>query len=285
MKKRKRRKGTIRERYDAMINHIKRDKKAFAVFFTMRFLVIAVLVRSIMLGQWESCMISVLALTLLLIPPFVEMNFKIDLPTAMEIVVYVFVFCAEILGEIDCYYVKYGFWDDMLHTVNGFMFAAFGFCLVDILNRNNRFRLQLSAGFLAIVAFCFSMTIGVLWEFVEYTVDNTVRFDMQKDTVITEMSSVNLDETNSNIAIKVNNIERTVIELENGEQVTVEGGYLDIGLKDTIKDLFVNFIGATVFSVIGYIYVKQRGKGFIASNFIPQPDIDEDEYMGPEEMD
>lgn len=267
-----------------MVEHIKRDKKAFIVFFIMRALVLAVLIRSIMLGQWESCMISILALLLLFIPPFVEKKFKIDLPTAMEIVVYVFVFCAEILGEIECYYVKYSIWDDMLHTVNGFMFAAFGFCLIDILNRNNRFRFQLSAGYLAIVAFCFSMTIGVLWEFAEYSVDHTIRFDMQKDTLVKEISSVTLDETNSNIAIKVNNIERTVIQLENGEEVIVEGGYLDIGLVDTTKDLFVNFVGAVVFSFIGYIYVKQRGKGFIASSFIPQPDEEEDEYTGPEEM-
>ncbi|MBQ8281112.1 MAG: hypothetical protein IJZ25_01755 [Lachnospiraceae bacterium] len=284
MKGKKRKMGKFREGYNSMMEHIRRDKKAFVVFCVMRALVLGVLVRSIMLGQWESCMISILALLLLFIPPFVEKKFKIDLPTAMEIVVYVFVFCAEILGEIECYYVKFSIWDDMLHTVNGFMFAAFGFCLIDILNRNNRFRFQLSAGYLAIVAFCFSMTIGVLWEFAEYSVDHTIRFDMQKDTIVKEFSSVTLDGTNSNIAIKVNNIERTVIQLEGGEEVVIEGGYLDIGLVDTTKDLFVNFIGAVVFSLIGYIYVKQRGKGLIASSFIPQPDEEEDEYTGPEEM-
>ncbi len=270
-------KGKVRKekrssRYHKLVEHIKRDKKAFAVFIIARTLILLVLIRSIMIGQWESCMISLLALTLLLIPPFVETNFKIDLPTALEILVYIFVFCAEILGEIECYYVKYSIWDDMLHTVNGFMFAAFGFCLVDILNSNKRFRFELSAGFLAVVAFCFSMTIGVFWEFAEYTVDHTIRFDMQKDTLITEFQSVHLDETNSNIAIKVNDIEKTVVYTESGEQVVIEGGYLDIGLMDTTLDLFVNFIGATVFSVIGYFYVKHRGKGKIAASFIPVPD-------------
>ena len=48
------------------------------------------------------------------------------------------------------------------------------------------------------------------------------------------------------------------------------GGYLDIGILDTMKDLFVNFIGAVVFSFIGYFYVKSRGKGKFASRFIPQ---------------
>lgn len=269
--KKKKKKGRIVSRYNSMIEHIKRDKKAFAVFVIARTLIILVLIRSIMIGQWESCMISILALILLLIPPFVEKNFKIDLPTALEILVYIFVFCAEILGEIECYYVKYTIWDDMLHTVNGFMFAAFGFCLVDILNTNKKFRFELSAGFLAVVAFCFSMTIGVFWEFVEFGVDNTIRFDMQKDTLLTEFQSVTLDETNSNIAIKVNDIEKTVIYTADGE-VIIDGGYLDVGLYDTTLDLFVNFIGATVFSIIGYFYVKYRGKGKIAASFIPVPD-------------
>lgn len=268
-KEKKRKKGRLLSGYISLVEHIKKDKKAFAVFIIARALILFVLIRSIIIGQWESCMISVLALILLMIPPFVETNFKIDLPTALEILVYVFVFCAEILGEIECYYVKYTIWDDMLHTVNGFMFAAFGFCLVDILNTNKKFRFELSAGFLAVVAFCFSMTIGVFWEFVEYSVDNTVRFDMQKDTLITEFQSVNLDETNSNIAIKVNDIEKTVIYTGDGQQVVIDGGYLDIGLIDTTQDLFVNFIGATVFSVIGYFYVKHRGKGKIAASFIP----------------
>ena len=34
-------------------------------------------------------------------------------------------------------------------------------------------------------------------------------------------------------------------------------------------DLFVNFIGAVVFSTIGYFYIKQRGKGKLAKAFIP----------------
>ncbi|MGN0166037.1 MAG: hypothetical protein ACI39R_07615 [Lachnospiraceae bacterium] len=276
MKERKHKRKSWKEIYTTLVNHIKRDKKAFVVFAVMRTLIILVLVRSAMLRQFESCLICLLALVLLFIPPFVEINFKIDLPTPMEIVVYVFVFCAEILGEIECYYVKYSIWDTMLHTVNGFMFAAFGFCLVDILNRNHKIRFKLSAGYLAIVAFCFSMTIGILWEFVEYGVDHTIRFDMQKDTIITEISSVALDETNSNIAIKVKNIDRTIIECADGTQVVVEGGYLDVGINDTMKDLFVNFVGAVIFSALGYVYVKHHGKGFIASSFIPQPLVEEE---------
>ncbi len=277
--------GRIANIYMSLIEQAKSNKKAFRIYVLMQVLTIGVFIRSAMNQQWESCLICVLACILFLIPPFFEKNFRIDLPTALEIVVYLFVFCAEILGEIECYYVKYKFWDTMLHTVNGFMFAAFGFCLVDLFNRKKKFTFQLSAGFLALVAFCFSMTIGIMWEFVEYSIDHVFQMDMQKDTLVQSVSSVYLDETDSNIPVRVNDIDETIIIYDDGKMMRIEGGYLDVGLNDTIKDLFVNFLGAVTFSSIGYIYIKQRGKGVIAASLIPLVESDEDEdYNGPEEM-
>ena len=177
-----------------------------------------------------------------------------------------FIFAAEILGELNAYYVKVPCWDDILHTVNGFLCAAVGFALIDILNRNEKFKFQLSPLYVAIVAFCFSMTIGVLWEFFEFGVDNLLGMDMQKDVVINEIRSVSLDPTKTNTVIAKSNINEVLI---NGEALGV-GGYLDIGLYDTMKDLIVNFIGAVIFSIIGFFYIKNRGNGRIARNFIPK---------------
>ena len=254
-----------------LVNHIRRDKKAFTVFVVLRALVIAVLVRSVFIQQWENVFVCVLTLVLLLIPPIVERSLHIDLPTTLEILVFCFVFCAEILGEIECYYIRFAFWDTALHTINGFMFAAFGFCLVDVLNENKRFRFELSPIYLAVVAFCFSMTIGVLWEFFEFSADLFLHTDMQKDTVLTRFASTALDATYSNHAVQVRDIVRTTIETADGETIVMPG-YLDVGLVDTIKDMMVNFVGAVVFSTIGFFYVKYRGKGRIASQFIPIPD-------------
>lgn len=270
--------------YRSLVDQIREDKLAFTVYCICRLVIVAVLVRSVMQGQWESCFICVLASVLLLLPPFVEKKINIQLPSALEIVVFLFVICAEILGEIECFYVKYRFWDTMLHTVNGFMFAAFGFCLIDIFNRHERFRFKVSAGFLAIVAFCFSMTIGVLWEFTEFSIDHIAKIDMQKDTVVTDIYTVSLDETNSNTVVKVKNIEKTVIVSKDGTETVVNGGYLDIGIIDTMKDLFVNFIGAIIFSIIGFIYVKNRGRGLLGSMLIPEVASDTEEYTGPEEI-
>ena len=254
--------------YTSMVEQIRTDKVSFTVYAVLRLAVIAVLVRCIIENRWESVFVAILALILFFIPPFVEKNFKIQLPTVLETLAFVFIFCAEILGEIEGFYVKYAFWDTMLHTVNGFMFAAFGFCLVDILNRSPRFKFQLSPVFLALTAFCFSMTIGVLWEFFEFGVDTIFSLDMQKDTIINHFGSVNFDPSGGNSPQYIGEIAGSVIETADGKLYTVNG-YLDIGLIDTMKDLFVNFIGAVVFSVIGFFYIKQRGKGAIAKQFIP----------------
>ena len=148
----------------------------------------------------------------------------------------------------------------MLHTLNGFLCAAIGFSLVDLCNRHERFSLSLSPVFMAIVAFCFSMTIGVLWEFFECAMDQFFLLDMQKDTVISSISSVLLDPTGRQRPFAIHGITDLIV-VANGEQIPLGlGGYLDIGLLDTMNDLLVNFIGAAVFSFLGYFYVKNRGK-------------------------
>lgn len=246
----------------ALHMELREHKSSFLVYVTLRLLVIL----QIFNRNYENVFLCVLTLVLLLIPSLIQINLKIELPTALEITILVFIFAAEILGEIQSYYIKFPFWDTVLHTINGFLMAAIGFALVDILNRSKKFSIQLSPVFLAIVAFCFSMTIGVIWEFFEYGMDQFFGLDMQKDTVIQGFSSVLLDPTKSNIPVPVQDITEVLV---NGRNLGL-GGYLDIGLIDTMNDLFVNFVGAVLFSIIGYFYVKSRGKGKFARRFIPR---------------
>lgn len=250
--------------YQGLIQQIKTNKTAFTIFVILRLAVIAVLIRCIITERYESVFTAALALILFLIPPFIEKNFRLELPTTLETLAFIFIFCAEILGEIEGFYIKYAFWDTMLHATNGFMFAAFGFCLIDMLNRNPKTKFQLSPAYVALTAFCFSMTIGVLWEFYEFGVDKILNTDMQKDTIVNAFNSVHPSIGGNSF----NNITKTTIEYS-GKSMIIENGYLDIGLTDTIKDMFVNLIGAVIFSIIGYFYIRHRGKGKIASQFIP----------------
>lgn len=249
---------------------IKRSKASFVVFLILGLSVIALLFWSLITKNYENSASCVLVLILFTVPSFVERHLHIDIPIPFEIIILVFIYAAQILGEMNSFYIKFPWWDTMLHTINGFLFAAVGFALCDIINQNDTIKFKLSPLFLSVVAFCFSMTIGVLWEFFEFGMDKLFLFDMQKDTLVTQFSSVYFDTTNSNVMVKVVNIGKTVIYDTIGNVLQViSGGYLDIGITDTMQDLFVNLIGAIVFSIFGFLYVKSRGKNKLASHFIP----------------
>ena len=241
------------------------NKATLTVYLVLRALVIFVLVRAALRRDFESVFFCGMTLVLMILPSFFARKLNVELPGALEIIILLFIFAAEILGELNSFYIRVPNWDTMLHTINGFLCAAIGFALVDLLNESERFSFKLSPAYLAVAAFCFSMTVGVLWEFVEFAADRIFLLDMQKDTVVHTISSVMLDETNRNIPIVISNIESASI---NGVDLGL-GGYLDIGLIDTMKDLQVNCIGAIAFSVIGFFYVKHRGKGKVAAAFIP----------------
>lgn len=241
-----------------------------AVYIALRAAVILVMIAQFFNRNFENVFLCALTLILFILPTVLERKLEVDLPDTLEIIILLFIFAAEVLGEISAYYTTYPYWDTMLHTLNGFLCAAVGFCLVDLFDRSERFSLTLSPVFMAIVAFCFSMTIGVLWEFLECSMDRIFLFDMQKDTVVTAISSVMLDPAGGNHAVVIKNISDVIVIADGKEIPLGVGGYLDVGLYDTMEDLFVNFIGAAVFSVIGYFYVKGRGQGKFARRFIPK---------------
>ena len=216
-----------------------------------------------------------LTLLLLIVPSLVQVTFRIEIPSALEVIILMFIFSAEILGEANEFYIKIPNWDTMLHTLNGFLAAAIGFSLVNLLNEDKRLSFNLSPFFVAVVAFCFSMTIGVLWEFYEFFMDTNFAMDTQKDTIIYNINSVLLNPENINVPFHIKNITSTIV---NGNELNI-GGYLDIGLIDTMKDLIVNFIGAVTFSVIGYFYLKHKGKGVLVNSLVPSPKDDSNDYL------
>ena len=250
---------------------LRRKRVVAAVYVLLRFLVILTMIAQFFNGNYESVFLCLLTLVLFLMPTILERALMVDLPNTLEIIILLFIFSAEILGEISAFYTTYQGWDTILHTLNGFLCAAIGFALVDLCNRHERVSLSLSPVYMAIVAFCFSMTIGVLWEFFECAMDQLFLLDMQKDTVVRSISSVMLDPTGGNNPVAIRDIDDVIVVTGAGEEIALGlGGYLDIGILDTMKDLAVNFVGAVVFSVIGYFYVKNRGRGRFASRFIPR---------------
>lgn len=244
----------------------RRVRRRLTIRGVLSFFIALTFIRAAFMHRYENMFVCVLSLALFCVPMLIERSLDIDIPPLMEGIIYCFIFAAEILGEINSFYTLIPGWDTMLHTINGFLVAAVGFSLVDLFNRSERFSVKLSPLFLAIVAFCFSMTVGVLWEFFEFGMDQFFGTDMQKDFFVTTINSVTLNPDG------LNNVEHLTIEslVVNGQDwMAFPGGYIDIGLIDTMKDLMVNFVGAVVFSIIGFFYVKTRGKGKLAASLIP----------------
>lgn len=240
-------------------SEIKENRNTFLVYVVMRLFVIIIMILQILNRNYENVFLCVLTLALMIMPSVFQATFKVDLPSLFEIIILIFIFAAEILGELSSFYFLYPHWDTILHTINGFLCAAIGFSLMDIMNKDERIKFKMAPAFLAIVAFCFSMTIGVCWEFFEFSCDQILHTDTQKDSVVEVIYTTYLDENQNNEVVVIDDIKSLKI---NDEQLNIKG-YLDIGLIDTMHDLIVNFIGASVFSVLGYFYIKYRNHGIV----------------------
>ena len=153
-------KSGVKAVMQAAHQELKRKRSVTVVYLVLRLMVILIMVAQFFNRNFENVFLCLLTLVLFLLPTIFERRLKIDLPDTLEIVIMLFIFAAEILGEIRAFYTTFQGWDTMLHTINGFLCAAIGFCLVDMFDRNERFSLTLSPVFMAIVAFCFSMNIG-----------------------------------------------------------------------------------------------------------------------------
>lgn len=261
--------GKRKNENEKLMDTIKQSPKVrrrLTIRGVLSFFIVVTLVRSVFAGRYENVFVCLLSLMLFCMPMILEKRLSIDIPPLMEAIIYCFIFAAEILGEINSFYTRISGWDTMLHTLNGFLVAAVGFCLVDLFNRSEKMTFKLSPLFLALVAFCFSMTVGVLWEFFEFSMDYFFGTDMQKDFIINTIHSVTLnpDGLNNVVTEKI-----TSLVVNGKDWMEFPGGYIDIGIIDTMKDLLVNFVGAVVFSAIGFFYVKNRGKGRLAPLLIP----------------
>lgn len=170
------------------------------------------------------CILGVIAFFL---PNIISKKTKIVIPSNMHIVYILFLYGAVFLGEVRNYYYKVPHWDTILHTCSGAMLGALGFSFVNILNKHEKVHVELAPVFVALFAFGFAITLGVLWEIYEFAFDGLLGLNMQK------------------------------FALENGTQLIGRAA-----VSDTMQDLIVDSVGAFIMSVIGYISLKYK-KGWI----------------------
>lgn len=166
------------------------------------------------------CVLGIFAMFL---PNIAKKNMKLEIPSRMIIAYVVFLYCAIFLGEVRNFYFTVPHWDTILHTSSGAMLGALGFSVVNLLNKTERVDVHLSPAFVALFAFCFAVTMGVVWEIYEFSADALIGTNMQK------------------------------FMTESGEMLIGHSA-----LVDTMKDLIVDALGAAVISVIGFVSIKYK---------------------------
>ena len=163
----------------------------------------------------------------MMFPGFLTRKINLSIPTHMIVVYAVFLYCGIYLGEIRNFYFIFPHWDTILHTFSGAAIGALGFSIVSLLNKSESVTFSLSPIFVAMFAFCFAVSLGVVWEFYEFIMDYLLNTNMQKYAV------------------------------ESGERLIGQNA-----LIDTMKDLIVDAIGAFVMASIGYVSLKYK-KGWL----------------------
>lgn len=158
-----------------------------------------------------------LGLLVIGLPALIERKWSFELPNYMSILYFIFLYCAIYLGEVRNFYYLVPHWDTILHAFSGAMLGALGFTLVRILNDSEKVRVTLSPLFICLFAFCFALAVGALWEIYEFAGDSIFGLNMQK------------------------------FRLADGTELV---GHT--ALRDTMKDIIIDAIGAFIITLIGY---------------------------------
>lgn len=168
----------------------------------------------------------ILGLITIHLPSILERKLHFELPSLLYTFYIIFLYCAIFLGEVRSFYYLVPQWDTVCHFCSSMMMGFFGLMVVTILNRDKHLSVSLSPFFVCLFAFCFSVTLGSIWEIYEFAADGLFGMNMQKFT------------------------------LADG---TVLVGHA--ALADTMKDIIVDVLGSLLASVIGFFSIR-KGKGW-----------------------
>lgn len=158
----------------------KAEKMQIVLAYLLQLSLIVAMIVFLIRENWLNLFSTLGILLLTFLPAIIRRSFKVHLPMEMELFIILITYGALFLGEMHGYYTKFWWWDDLLHSISGVLFAIVGFLLIFILNEEKPHRINLSPAFQALFAFAFSVMIGVVWEIFEFIVDQSGGFSMQE---------------------------------------------------------------------------------------------------------
>lgn len=200
----------------------------------IRIIIVLAILAGILSWNMTTIFMASLALALTFLPTILTKRWNMYLPESLQVIMIVFIFLSNYLGELNDFYYKFPWWDDMLHSMSGVVLAIIGFLLVDSLNRYDMKNVvfQLSPFFVAFFAFVFAIACGAVWEIFEYSMDTFFGTNMQK-YMIDPQTAVNM-----------------------GFGVNWQGP----GLNDTMHDLILDTIGAFIVGIYAFIRLNREKK-------------------------
>ncbi len=203
---------------------MKKSEKFYIVFsLIIRVILIVAIVISFFEDNWIFVFFSALTFLLTFFPKIIERSYKIELPVTFQMLIVLFACAGVFLGGVGEFYVKYWWWDSMLHFLAGIGLGFAGFLILYVLYRNNKF--QAGPGTIAIFSFCFALSLGVLWEIFEFSVDSILGEDMQRAR---------------NLCPDIGDCDTR------------------LGLMDTMTDLILDAMGAFIASFAAYLYLLKK---------------------------
>jgi hypothetical protein len=160
---------------------------------TLQAILLVGAVLSLFQARWLLAVTTLAIVAVTVVPFAVGRRFEIFVPPEFEALAVIFIYASLFLGEVRGYYVRFWWWDVVLHTSSGFLLGIAGFLLVYVLNEHEDIALHMTPRFVAFFAFMFAMGTGALWEIFEFGMDQLFGMNMQKSGLVDTMWDLIVD--------------------------------------------------------------------------------------------
>jgi hypothetical protein len=170
------------------------------IYLTLTLMIQALLVIGLILfvwrRDWENIFLTITVILLTLLPTCLTRRKRIIIPPEFQFFAALFVFLSLYLGSGFDFYYRFWWWDLVLHTSSGFLLGIIGFIALFVLNRLDHLPATIKPVFLCFFGVTFAVTLGVLWEIFEFTVDRiwpSVNMQSNETGVVDTMKDLIVD--------------------------------------------------------------------------------------------
>lgn len=224
-----------------IITGIKKNPLVSAVWICLFAFCLVSFIIACVQGVWNDTVVAAGTVLFICGPALCEKALHITLSPLTKIIFMLYAVSGPLMGNVYHLYYLLPWWDKFLHLLCGIMFTIFGLQLPELADASNA---RHSTVLKCICGFCFAMAIGVVWEFFEFACDMLVGTDMQRDSILYTINSYDLGAA-TGVTGTISDITEVVV---NGQSLDL-GGYIDIGLLDTMYDQIACFAGSVIVCV------------------------------------